>query len=131
MRYLVDSDWLVDALIGIPAAVDLLDRLSAEGTGVSIVSYGELFEGAVGAPDPGESFIRHRAFLDRFAALPLSNPIMKRFARTRALLRASGLLISDLDRLIGATAVHHGLTHVSRNRRHFERIPDLKLYQPG
>ena len=131
MRYLVDSDWLVDALIGIPAAVDLLDHLSAEGTGVSIVSYGELFEGAVGAPDPGESFIRHRAFLDRFAALPLSDPIMERFACTRALLRASGLLISDLDRLIGATAVHHGLTLVSRNRRHFERIPDVKLYQLG
>ena len=46
MRYLVDSDYLVDALAGVPAAVVLLDQLADDGIGISIVSYGEVFEGA-------------------------------------------------------------------------------------
>ena len=52
MRYLVDFDWLIDALLGVPGAVNLLARLRGDGLAVSIVSYGELFEGAVGGPRP-------------------------------------------------------------------------------
>ena len=44
MRYLVDSDWLIDAFLGIPTAVNLLARLRDEGLAVSIISYGQLVE---------------------------------------------------------------------------------------
>jgi predicted nucleic acid-binding protein len=30
-----------------------------------------------------------------------------------------------------ATALHHDLTLLTRNVRHFERIPELPLYQPS
>jgi len=42
VRYLVDSDWLIDAFIGVPVAVNLLARLHDEGLAVSIIAYGEL-----------------------------------------------------------------------------------------
>lgn len=35
--------------------------------------------------------------------------------------------VSPPDSWIAATAIHHGLTLVSHNRRHFENIPDLQL----
>jgi tRNA(fMet)-specific endonuclease VapC len=54
---------------------------------------------------------------------------MEVFARTRADLRRSGQLIADLDLLIAATALHHDLTLLTRNVRHFARIPGLRLYQ--
>lgn len=38
MNYLVDSDWLIDASIGIPTAVRLLDHLRDEGLAISIIS---------------------------------------------------------------------------------------------
>ncbi len=131
MRYLVDSDWLIDAFLGVPAAVDLLARQRSEGLAVSIVSYGELFEGAIGAPDPATELARFRRFLDRLALLPLDDPIMERFAGIRAELRRRGQLIPDLDLLIAATALHHDLTLLTRNVRHFNRIPKLRLYQPS
>ena len=56
---------------------------------------------------------------------------MEVFARTRKRLRDARQLIPDLDLLIGATAVHHDLTLLTFNLRHFERVPDLKLYQPS
>ncbi len=61
----------------------------------------------------------------------LNLPIMEKFAEIRALLRRRGELISDFDILLGATALHHDLTVLTYNKRHFERIPDLKLYPPA
>jgi tRNA(fMet)-specific endonuclease VapC len=131
VSYLVDTDWLIDVLFGVPRAVTVLERLSDQALGVSIVSYGELFEGALGSPTPKETLTRYRAFLDRFPLISLSDPVMERFARIRRELRRQGQLIPDLDLLISATAVTHDLTLLTRNLRHFERIPELQLYQPS
>lgn len=101
MSNLIDTDWPIDALLGVPRAVATLERLSDYDLGVSIVSYGEFFAGAVGAADPRERLAHYRAFLDRFTTISLSDPVMERFARTRRDLRAAGRLIPDLDLLIG------------------------------
>jgi predicted nucleic acid-binding protein len=63
--------------------------------------------------------------------LALDRDIMTRFARIRGDLRRQGQSIGDLDLLIAATAIHHDLTLVTRNVRHYARIPDLKLHQPS
>jgi len=38
-------------------------------------------------------------------------------------------MVQDPDLLIAATALTHGLTLVTRNVRHFQRVPDLDLYR--
>lgn len=40
-------------------------------------------------------------------------------------------MISDFEILITATAMEYDLTLLTFNRCHFQRIPDLKLYQPA
>jgi len=131
VRYVVDSDWLIDAFVGVPGAVDLLARLRGEGLAVSIISYVELFEGAISAPDPAVELARFRRFLARLTLMPIDDAIMERFARNRADLRRQGQLIPDLDLLIAATAIHHELILLTRNVQHFARIPELTLYQPS
>ena len=54
---------------------------------------------------------------------------MEIFGQTRSELRRRGQLIPDLDLLIAATAVHHELILMTRNVRHFARVPDLVLSQ--
>jgi tRNA(fMet)-specific endonuclease VapC len=127
--YLVDTDWLIDAIVGVPAARALLDRLSDDGLAVSIVSLGELFEGVHLSPDPAGHVASLKGFLTGYTVLNLSEPIMEVFGRLRADLRRQGKLIPDLDLLIAATTLVHGLTLLTRNVRHFARIPDLQLYQ--
>jgi tRNA(fMet)-specific endonuclease VapC len=128
VRYLADTDYLIDASGGIPAALGTLQQLSDPGVAVSIVS---LFEGAYGFADPPRLLAGYREFLATYPVLPLTDPIMDVFAASRARLRRAGLLIPDFDLAIAATAVHHDLTLVTRNLRHFSRLPDLKLYQPS
>lgn len=129
MRYLIDTDYLIDATGNDPSAADTLARLSPHGFGVSIISFGEIFEGAFGGVDPDKVLREYRTFLADYTMLPLTDPVMERFARTRAYLRRTGQLIPDLDLLIAATAVHHDLELLTRNLRHFRRVPDLSLYR--
>ena len=49
----------------------------------------------------------------------------KEYGEIRLLLERSGLRIDQFDLLIGATAIHHKMTVVTSNIKHFDRIPGL------
>jgi len=127
LSYLVDTDWIIDGLAGMPAALTWFDEHRDEGLAVSIVTLGEVYEGAFISPDPEAHIASFQEFLALFTILPLTDAIVQHFARLRAMLRRQGNLIPDLDLLIAATAIEHDLTFLTRNRRHFERIPELPL----
>jgi tRNA(fMet)-specific endonuclease VapC len=69
-------------------------------------------------------------FLRWVNVLPLTKSIVKYFALTRGELRRNGNIIGDADLFIAATAIHHDLILVTRNVRHFQRVPGLKLHTP-
>ena len=129
MRYLIDTDYLIDATANNSRAVGTLARLRAHGLGVSIISYGEIFEGAFGEANQVELLHEYHEFLTAYKLLPLEAPIMEHFAHVRSHLRRAGQLIPDLDLLIAATAIHHELQLVTRNLRPFSRIPGLAIYE--
>lgn len=129
MTYLVDTHWVADWLAGRAAAVTLLTDLSRDGMAISLVTYGEISEGVDYGRDPKSAEAAFRRFLRGVDVLPLGREIMKRFARLRGALRRQGRLIGDPDVLIAATALAHDLTLVSRNIRHFARLPQVRLYQ--
>lgn len=131
MRYLVDTDWLIDASANVSRVVRTLDHLSAEGLAVSIITVAEIYEGAFGLPDPDAALAAFHAFLAGYPVVPLDEDIMLAFARTRSRMRRQGELIPDFDLLIAATAIVHDLTLLTRNLRHFERIPELRIYRAG
>ena len=131
-QYLVDTDHIVDALPGQTAALHTLTVLAPQGLAVSLISYGELYEGAYYARQPEEALAGLTRFLQGYALLPLTIPIMERFAIVRGQLpRAVRQQVGDMDLLIGATALTHELTLVTRNLRDFSLIPDLSLHRPS
>lgn len=128
MRYLIDSDWVADYLNGIPNAVREIASLARTGVAISLITYGEIYEGVYYGRDLKAAETVFRQFL-RFAdVLPLNRAILRQFAALRGDLRRQGLIIADMDTLIAATALHHRLTLLTRNVRHFQRIPNLLLY---
>lgn len=128
MRYLIDTDYVADWLKGRQPAVELLTRLHTDGIVISLITYGEIYEGITYGRDPRGHERVFQQFLRRVSVLPLNRAIMRRFAQIRGDLRQRGLLIGDPDVLIAATALHHDLVLVTRNRHHFERIATLQLY---
>ena len=128
MTYLIDSDYVVDYLKGRPAAISLLDTLLPDGLTISIITYAEVYEGIYYGSTPKHYKQPFRHFLHGVHVLGISRPVAERFAMLHGHLRAEGLLLPHPDLFIGATALHHNLTVVTRNVRHFARIPDLTLY---
>ena len=126
--FLIDADVTISALRGRSDALSTIQRLAPDGIALSIVTLGELYEGAVGVPAPDAHLASLRAFVSGFEVLGLDDPIVERFGRVRAQLRREGRLIPDLDILMGVTAVHHDLTLLTRNARHLNRIPGIRIY---
>ena len=127
--YLVDTDWIIDVLHGQPTATQTLLALADQGLYVSLITYGELYQGAYYGRDPKTALRGLRAFLRGKRMLSLTRRIVERFAIVRGYLRQQGLTLGDPDILIAATAIEHDLTLLTRNTRHFTRIPGLAIYQ--
>ncbi len=128
MKYTLDSDWVINALARKRRANELLKELRPSGIGISIMAMGELYEGPLGTSQPETNLALLRQFIVLFPVLDVTDAIVERFARVRYQLRRQGNLIPDLDLLIAATALEHDLTLLTFNRRHFERIPGLRVY---
>jgi tRNA(fMet)-specific endonuclease VapC len=105
-------------------------ELVPSGLAVSIITYGELYEGAAFARNPAPALAGLHAFLKGKDMLPLTTAVMERFANIRGSLpRQIRQQIGDLDILIAATCLEHDLTLLARNLKDFHKIPNLKLYQ--
>jgi predicted nucleic acid-binding protein len=130
MPYLLDADWVINALSGRSEAAAILDRLAPDHLAVSVLTVGEVFEVAFNSPNPAAHLENFRRFLAPFQILLVTEPIVERFAEIRAHLRRRGELISDFDILLAAVALHHDLVVLTFNVRHLRRVPDLQLYSP-
>jgi tRNA(fMet)-specific endonuclease VapC len=129
MSYLIDTDWVVEYLKGREPVVTVLPQLRHDGLAISLITFGEIYEGIYAGHDRDQHEAIFWRFLRRVNVLSLNKTILRHFARIRSQLRAQGQLIGDLDLLIAATAIYYDLTLLTHNTRHFSRIPNLKLYQ--
>ena len=124
--YLIDSDRTIDWLKGRREATELVSTLDGARY-LSIISYGEIYDGIYGGADPAAQQHSFEAFLEDVAVLTLTTRIMRRFARLRLDLRRSGQRISDSDLMIAASALDRDFTLVTRNVREFARVPGLRI----
>ena len=107
---LVDTDVFIDHLRGAKALKPGRHRVH-----YSVITRCELLSGAVG------SALVQR-LLDPFRELAVGRTVAERAGRIR---RETG--IATPDALIAATAIEYDLALVSRNRKHFEPVKQLRL----
>ena len=127
MKYLIDTDWIIDHLSGIEKVEKKLEELAPEGLALSIVSLAEVYEGVFYSRDPRKSERTLKEFLTGISILEIEKEICKIFGRERGRLRKEGKMIGDLDLLIASTCLHHNLTLLTNNVAHFERMEKLKI----
>jgi predicted nucleic acid-binding protein len=130
MKYLIDSDWIIEFLKGRTEAVRLINLLLPLQCAISIMTYGEVYQGIYYGRDRAQNEKAFRRFLRGVTVLGVSRVVARQYAIVRGDLQARGMLIAQPDILIAATAIHHGLELVTRNVRDFGRIPGLVLYRP-
>ena len=131
MAYIIDADWVIEASKGNPFIVSAVERLSDGPIALSWLTAAEVYEIAYNSPNPDAYVRRLDAFMDRHLMIGVDRRIALNFAEIRAFLRRCGQMISDMDIVVAATALSYDLTVLTFNTRHFERIPDLRIYRSG
>lgn len=126
---LCDSDWMIDLLKGREAARQLLNPMISQGIAISIISVGEVYQGIIFGSEPEWNELKFLELLDQLVVLSPDIVTIRIYATLRGQLKGNGLPLPDNDLQIAATALRHELTLVTRNRRHFDRIPGLRLYE--
>ena len=88
-----------------------------------------MYQGAYYAEDPRQAIENLSLLLRGIEVLPLTRPIMERFAIVRGqFTRSKRKQIGDLDFLIASTALIYDMTVVTRNIRDFSPISRARLY---
>lgn len=128
MTFLVDTDWLINALADRGAALDVLEAFSDRDLAISVISLGELYAGIVDRPDEAARLRDIARFLRSYKLLSLTEAAMLTYARLLVRLRSQGQALPHMDLLIAATALETNRTLITGNRGHFERIPGLQIY---
>ena len=124
MKYLLDTTEAVYYLRGEPGVAEGFQSRKSEGLAASIISVAELYEGVFRSRNVQAAESAVRDFLDEVAVLGIDEGIARIFGQERARLRQGGIRMSDLDLLIAATALFHGLTLLTSDRD-FARVESL------
>ena len=93
---------------------------------VSFITVGELLYGAEKRKWSAKTMSRLQEKLKAVAVVPYDVELCRTYARIRASLPA-GVVVAANDLWIAASAIRHSIPLVTNNRKHFERIPGLKL----
>jgi tRNA(fMet)-specific endonuclease VapC len=110
-----------------PRALRALSSVPLASVAVSSLTVGELALGAHLSEDPAREQTKVEAFLGPIQALPFGREEAYRWAGLDARLRKQGNRIETEDAMIAATALVQGMTVVTGNTRHFERVKGLKV----
>jgi len=102
------------------------DNVSIENRYISEITLGELKFGVENSEKPEKNRKALEDFLTGIQILPIFHSL-DFYAKEKARLRRAGTPIDDFDLLIGVTAVMHGLTMVTNNINHFNKISGIKL----
>lgn len=126
MQYLLDTTWAVEYLRGRPAFVVAVDERRARGLALSFVTLAELFSGVARSTDAkAEKMLRR--FLRGVRLVGVDEGICRIWGEEDARLSRGGERIGDLDLFVAATALARDLTVCTQNRKHFERVRNLKI----
>lgn len=81
MKYLIDTDWLIDHLSGVEKVKDKLEELAPEGLAISIISLAEVYEGIFYSREPQRSERALQEFLPGTAILSINEEICRIFGK--------------------------------------------------
>jgi predicted nucleic acid-binding protein len=121
---IADTDVLIDYVNGAePAASAVAAALRRDELVTTVIARFELLRGVARARRPGPL----RILVERLDALPLEAAAADRAAALSSELEERGEPLDRADCLVAGIALVAGEILLTRNRRHFSRVPGLRL----
>jgi len=123
---ILDTDVCIELLRGNGRVIERRRR-TPDAVATTWITAGELAYGAAKSHAPEANQALVVAFLATLPILELDWVAAEHFGRLKADLERAGALLADADLLIAAITLARGAGLVTGNRRHYERIPELRI----
>ncbi|MDS4041259.1 MAG: PIN domain-containing protein [Candidatus Competibacter sp.] len=123
---ILDTDVCIEILRGNVRVIECRRRTPDE-VATTWITACELAYGAAKSRAPGSNQTLVMAFLATLPILELDWVAAERFGRLKTDLERAGNLLADADLLIAVITLARGARLVTGNRRHYERIPELRI----
>lgn len=127
MGYLIDTDILIYSLKKHPLVQARFQKKSTIPKSISVITYGELIFGARKSTQVEKNLAVVYRIAEIFPVIEVGKAVVETFGNLKASLQAKGRSLSDMDLLIGATALTMNCCLVTNNERHFSLIPGLEI----
>jgi tRNA(fMet)-specific endonuclease VapC len=125
--YLLDTDTIIYALKGDRHVLRSFEEKVAQPKAVSVITYGELFFGAMKSSSPQSSLAKVRRVAELFPVIEVSRATMETFGSVKAELERREKVVDDFDLIIASTALMLNYALVTNNERHYRHIPELRV----
>ena len=130
-QYLLDTNILIYILNDNPVVMENLRRVGTRQCCMSVISLHELYYGAqLAGENKKEYFTKEMNKISRLRKDIKAHPLAadgSDYAHIKHLLKEKGCMVDDFDIIIASQALCEGLTVVTDNIKHFNRIPGLKI----
>lgn len=126
---IIDTDLLVGFMRGNKEAIEKIKEIENNNTRLfttSINSY-ELFKGAYLSSNPTKNLFQIMKLLQNITVIDFDADASQISAKIHAYLKKRGLLIDVMDQMIASTAILRNETLVTRNKKHYQNVPNLKV----
>ncbi|VVB95615.1 tRNA(fMet)-specific endonuclease VapC [uncultured archaeon] len=125
----LDTDFIIDLLRRKSEAERKLEDLTAEGDKLTTtpLNASELYKGAYNSSRPIEEAKKVRHLLDTLDILEFSSAASETFGKLSIELQRKGNDIGDFDLLIASIALTHGEPLLTKNAKHFSKVPGLAV----
>lgn len=124
-RYLLDTCICVFLMRDKFGVRKKIEEVGIKNCCISEITVAELLFGAVWSGDEKNVKLTCN-FCKDIEIIPIGNSLME-YAMQKSRLRKEGKMIDDFDMLIGCTALSNGITLVTDNLKHLERLSKLTI----
>jgi tRNA(fMet)-specific endonuclease VapC len=125
-QYLLDTNICIYFLKGQYSLNTKIAEVGEENCFISEMTVAELKFGIENSKHPDVMRPIVEAFIPKFAIIPIYDSL-DIYAKEKARLRKSGIIIDDFDILIGATSIYHKMIMVTKNVAHLVRLEDITI----
>lgn len=125
-KYLLDTNICIYHIKGLFDLDKKIAKAGMENCYLSEINIAELKYGIECSEHKEKNRKKIEEFIKLFQVVPISS-CFDIYAKEKARLKGKGHLIDDFDLLIGCSAIANGLILVTRNEKHFNKLPSLKI----
>lgn len=126
MDYLLDTNICIHYFKGQYELKDKIEEIGFQRFAISEITLAELIYGAEKSQNKAQNIKVVEKFAELITIIPIFDSI-RVYGKEKARLKVKGTIISDLDLLIGATAIFNDMVLVTRNVREFERMENIRI----